>query len=344
MIQKKPFLYCLISLAVLPFLSVAQSNIEKNELIYFNSKWEETTRKDSAKFYRLPRVLTDSGYRVCDYFMNGKLQMKGYATTPGAAINTGNYVYYDSLGNKKREGVYSKGMMTGLWTYYFKGTEIISAQINFYHDKHNGHSIYYDSSSHLILNESDWINGNKDGESRTYHRGTNKLYIVSHWKDGKKDGLSEFYFSNGQVKRREFFKANELLPDHHCYDINGKELEYFRFVTDPKPLVDVEKKFYQEIEFPQLKRENPFTGEIKFSMRLDAEGSQIECKVVGEQSSELSTYVLNFLKKLKRWQPMEFDGRAVETVGRGTFVFGERSGFHLEFKPIESQIEEAQKD
>jgi len=307
---------------------------EKNDTIYFNKKWEKVETRNEASFYRLPRILTDSGYRLQDYFLDGKQQMIGYATTQSGIISTGNFTQFGPDGYKELEGTYRKGMRQGRWRYYFDHSDYLKKEVTFQSDMMTGNYIIYDSINHFSLLEKEVVNGINSGSHKLYFKeAPHRLYQAAYFKNGKIDSVFKFYYPNGQLKREEYYREGILQKGGISYDSLGKKIDYVQYIVNPKSKVPIDKIYNQEILNREVKL-GGFNGYRHFWMIITKEGKTKNQYIEKQQDTELDKAILNFMARLHSWEPMEFDGKVISCKIDFYLYKGEDARYGIEFTPI----------
>jgi hypothetical protein len=159
---------------------------QKIAITYYDSAWLLTS-KTFGRYYRIGFIDTTkyqySG-QVTDYYMNGKLQMKGKFIA-NSKVDTF-YFYYPS-GNLMMKGPYQNNTRYGVWTNYYENGGI-KDKVFF-----NGDFIcaleYYDEAG-----TSRMINGTGDWETEYYNDLVMGIINVKgHYKDTLRHGTWKFY-------------------------------------------------------------------------------------------------------------------------------------------------------
>lgn len=265
------FLFYILSL----FASLAA--YAQNDTVYFNRKWEEIPARDTASFFRLPRVKDGDLYKVVDYYRSGQIAMTGYATTTEVVIREGYHVYYDSLGFIQREGSYHKGMQTGVWKYYYPGTKKLKDEILFRNDIPEGETIHYDSVISAIQWKGILHEGFRDGSWEYYYPGTQTVELRCIYKNGKLNGKRIWYYRNGSVRRDDLYESNKFISGK-CFDSSGKKLEYFK-EADIQPHSDkVSRKWTKGLEDIVSKYHINGKGRFKYTVRKAGTVDHIICQ------------------------------------------------------------------
>src|SRR5205814_2183736 len=82
---------------------------QNGDTIYFNQNWKECD-KSNAKYYRVYTKMSDASYLIEDHYLNGQIQMGGYAKAFHDPLHEfGKYTYYYENGQPSREVSYVDG-------------------------------------------------------------------------------------------------------------------------------------------------------------------------------------------------------------------------------------------
>lgn len=146
----KSFFICL-------FLFAYISASAQNEKIYYDEHWRQVKKKRKADWYRL-YIPEDSIYKIEDHYIEGPLYSTGYRTSlpsNSCSHRVGPIVFYDRQRHKTRQGQYSKGIRTGVWKYYYEGSDALKAEY-YYTDDTERHAqvLRYDSLSHRLKSKT----------------------------------------------------------------------------------------------------------------------------------------------------------------------------------------------
>lgn len=311
----------LLCLCVLPELGFSQT--DKNDTVYYSRTWEITTR-DSARFYRLPRVQTDSGYRFTDYYINGRIQMLGYATNAGCNIRIGYSVQYDSLGFIIETGSYNKGMRQGKWTRYYANCNIIKAEMVFENENGTGHYKSYDSSTSTLVLEEYRIEGKANGISKRYYiGGGNELFATGKLKYGIPDSTMVYYYRNGKVKRIDYYNNGKPGKKGQCFDENGNRIAYTAFREKPRLARRPGSKLANSLE-KQLKERG--LKELQIIMSLDASGKVTAYTIIPDKKDDLYATAEKLAQEMDQWTPMKVNDVPVDCEVHFSF-YPDKSGY-----------------
>lgn len=78
------------------------------------------SKRNTAKYYRLPPKKDGTHYIARDYFINNVLQMVASYTSLDPDIKDGKCVEYNEKGKKINSGHFTNNQPTGIWTWYDK--------------------------------------------------------------------------------------------------------------------------------------------------------------------------------------------------------------------------------
>ena len=101
------------------FLLLYNVVISQLDTIYFDKSWKVIEQSDNASYFRIVHFEKKTKlYEVNDYYISGKLQMKGYFESSKLKVKTGKYTWYFENGNISEEGSYKNGKKDGKWFVY----------------------------------------------------------------------------------------------------------------------------------------------------------------------------------------------------------------------------------
>ncbi|MDE3254076.1 MAG: toxin-antitoxin system YwqK family antitoxin, partial [Bacteroidota bacterium] len=247
--------------------------VTADAVLYFDKNWLPTTR-DKALYYRDRIRGSGKLYEVNDYYLNGKLQMKGSFTSVYPEQRTGVFSFYTDKGVIETESTYannqlngsyksfyasgrlfsmanySNGVLDGLKYLYYETGEKYSSGIFYKNNQGQGPVKYYYPDGKLKA-EGTYLNDYYSGEWKGYDQSGNYLFDV-HFKEGfidasfpvtmltgKRENVFSYYRDKAQnqkdgVMKREF---KCLLNDGSFLEV-GKE----KTVTDVYNMIMNEKK------------------------------------------------------------------------------------------------------
>ncbi len=159
-----------ITLALSIFF-ISTGILAQSEITWFDANWKKTS-KDSAKFFRKPPQPKANGYWFEDYYMSGKIQMKGLSLKKDKEFYDGPVVWYYETGGIFQKVNYVKGYINGERFVYYK-----------------------DGKLKVKLN---YERGRKNGLSKEYYE-DGRLKVQGSYKDNKKVGTWKSYYYKGVV-------------------------------------------------------------------------------------------------------------------------------------------------
>ena len=158
----------------------------------------------------------------------------------------GQWVKYDSAGNKVYEGTFREGVPVGEFRYFYPNGRLKSiakysdngkragtvsyfqngmkmASGNYLNEKKDSIWLFYSSSDGALIQEEAYKNGLRSGISRTYFP-EGGISGILNWKDGVKDGIWEEYYSNGSIKLHGTFSMGDKEGPYQAFYENGSLL------------------------------------------------------------------------------------------------------------------------
>lgn len=88
--------------------------------IFYDHNWKEIADKNIASFYRKAFTTSDKRYIAHDYYIDGKIQMKGEYKDKKYKEKHGPFTYYFANGNVSSKGECVKDKNEGLWTIWYE--------------------------------------------------------------------------------------------------------------------------------------------------------------------------------------------------------------------------------
>jgi protein TonB len=107
------------------------STFVQAQTIYYDSLWKEIPSRDGAFYYR-EMDSKNGSFCVQDFYISGKVQMKGCYSDFNYLIMEGLFTYYYENGQKSSEGTYKNNEKTKDWRYWDEnGEEFIETMPEF---------------------------------------------------------------------------------------------------------------------------------------------------------------------------------------------------------------------
>jgi protein TonB len=133
--------------------------------------------------------------------------------------------------------------------------------------------------------------------------------------NGELDGQRLTYWENGNSKRIEEYKNGELITGK-CFNIDGEEIAYFDYHTQPEFPGGTEKLYLylsKEIKYPKYSRRNKIEGTVVVSFCIDTDGSVFDVKIVQSVSEDIDNESIRVIKNMPKWIPGKIDGDPIRT-------------------------------
>ncbi|WP_417785167.1 hypothetical protein [Tenacibaculum sp.] len=198
------------------------------ERIYFNSKWEKTT-KDKASYYRnLPLEEKEDMVLIKDYYISGAIQFIGWAKKNDETMLLNEVKWFYENGNLKTIGYYLYNHITGVYG--------LNREYKEYHE--NG----------TIYKEENYFIGNLNGKANYYNK-QGKLIASCVYEYGKpQEGTTNCFstYKNGKlIGKKIFYKNTEQLAYEEHHDLSKKHKSYKKYYNkDGEVLKGKKIKFY----------------------------------------------------------------------------------------------------
>lgn len=224
--------YCLLLFAAINF-TVAFS---QNDTIWYDKKWNKSTKEDAA-FYR-PRPKVENGkYYIIDYYANGKKQMEGWALSEAAEKWDGEVKYYHENGKPHSLYTYKNGTLHGpALAFYTDG--IISGKSSFINGKLEGKVYRYTRTGAVEL-EIEYVNGKRNGKLKQYYEMDGALKETASYVNDSLEGEVIRYYPSGKVAMKVNMVNNKVVGDMVQYFEDGNIEGKMSYVNGKKegPLV-----------------------------------------------------------------------------------------------------------
>jgi antitoxin component YwqK of YwqJK toxin-antitoxin module len=164
----------------------------------------------------------------------------------------GQWIKYDSAGNKAYEGRFMDGVPVGEFRYFYpdgrlrtitqysdngKRANTISyfqngmkmAAGKYLNEKKDSVWQFFNRADGALLLEENYKNGKRSGVGCTYYPQGGIAGIV-HWKDGNKDGVWEEYYSNGSIKMHGTYNMNDKTGPFQGFYESGSLLVMGQYI------------------------------------------------------------------------------------------------------------------
>jgi antitoxin component YwqK of YwqJK toxin-antitoxin module len=206
----------LLILSVMYNLAYSQDTI----VTYYNQDWKKIDNKDYASFFRKSFKDSASTWAAQNYYISGKIQMKGTFRTKYDNREIGLFVYYYENGQVSAKGEFIKGLKTGKWLYWYENGQLKS-EGEFVEGKANGLWQYWHENGEK-KSEGNYMKDKQSGKWMFWYE-DKVIQSTGDFKNSLKEGLWIDYYKNGQKSFEATFKDN-LLNGECTYWLKSGEL------------------------------------------------------------------------------------------------------------------------
>jgi len=196
--------------------------------------------------------------------------------------------------------------------YYIDGQiQSITTFSNVDSEINHGYSKYFYQNGKLE-SEGLYENGKKENLWKTYDT-AGILYATIEYKNGKQYGEFIRYYSDGKIKRKDFYSNNEFQKGE-CWDENGKAIDFYPYETMsefPNGEEGLMQYLQKNIKYPKSARKNNISGIVMINFVIDEKGKTMNAKVTKSISEELDREALRVINNMPKWKPGTRDGKPV---------------------------------
>ena len=142
-------------------------------------------------------------------------------------------------------------------------------------------------------------------------RADGSLKSKKEYKQGKLNGFLRDYWPNGQLKRKDLFKAGELIRGT-CFDEGGKVIPYFANEVLPQYHGGHEEMLNllkSNLQYPPRARQLGIEGKVMVRFVIDENGRAVDHEVVERVAELLDEEALRVVKLLTDWEAGEQNGK-----------------------------------
>ncbi|HEX5170886.1 MAG TPA: rhomboid family intramembrane serine protease [Cyclobacteriaceae bacterium] len=259
--------------------------------VYYDSSWREIQGDAGAHFYRIGMRDTLERWQgdVRDYYINGKIQMKGRYLNN---MHNGVFRYYTRDGKYESLGRYDKERAVGKWENFYKNGQLQSEV--YYGDQ------FFTKSVWDSLGNQQVKNGN--GKQITWHK-NGTIAEEGEFRDGQKQGNWLGYYSSGAPHYQEYYR-NGLLVRGVALDENGQRYVYDQLSVFPFP--EMGMKLYQEYLQKNLVRPGEarnINGVVKLNFLVDTDGSMRDFIITEGLCTPCDLEAIRLVKEGPKWRP-----------------------------------------
>lgn len=224
-------------------LSISQSVIsQKTKIVYLDENWNET-EEENAEYYRNITKDSDKMYQVEDYYISGQLQMSGHYFDKKLDYSSGEFNYYDTLGNLKSTEFYVDNEQDGIQKKMYPDGQVKLLEDYSLGLRNGVYREFYEDSS--IRAEATFVEGAIRGIARRYNI-EGKLVLEMDI-DTSGNGQMTAYYLNGDIRLEGGFKEGYRFGTWNTYN-RGHELSKTEERSKPRVEYQRSKKvvFYQQ--------------------------------------------------------------------------------------------------
>lgn len=208
--------------------------------------YDENGAADSAKVFESDILLAEGAYDDLGrkqktwkyYYATGELKERGDYKDDK---KVGKWEYFFIGGQLEQMGSFIKDKPNGTWYWYYPDKELRKEQ-SFANGLEDGMSIEY-SDSGTVLAQGEFIDGMEEGEwfytyANVVERGefyegekqgkwiskyvdSEKMFFEGNFVNSQPDGQHSYYYSNGVIKRKEYYKNGVKEGIWEYFDTNG---------------------------------------------------------------------------------------------------------------------------
>jgi membrane associated rhomboid family serine protease len=285
-----------------PGEQAAADSVQKKEpahepiQVFYDSNWVETDNHAAARYFRLG--WRDSLGRwqgdVRDYYISGKIQMKGRYTDN---MHDGVFLYYSEEDHYESAGRYEREDPVGKWEYYYPNGRLHREVV--YAGRTFTRSVYDTAGVAQV------VNGN--GRQVTWHA-TGAVSEEGAFENGLRQGLWRGFYADGKPYFEEYYRDNRLERGRSL-DVHGNKYVYD--VTSLLPYPESGMPAYRQYLRSGVKMSGlGARGEVvKLVFTVDRDGSVRDFVVLDKGCTGCAEEAIRLVKAGVRWRPALLRGQ-----------------------------------
>jgi protein TonB len=175
----------------------------------------------------------------------------------------------------------------------------------------DGHFTYF-SENNIKVRDCYYEANLLEGEYLGYDT-PGALVLKAHYKQGHLDGHRISYYPSGTVRRDEVYQDNVLLSGH-CYDEQGKEVEFFpREVMPEYPGSDEALMDFirDHLHYPEADKQENVQGRVIISFVIDTAGDIKDIAIKEGVSAAINNEAIRIIHLLSKFKPGMREGKPV---------------------------------
>lgn len=191
---------------------------QKIKVIYLDDSWNKTSQ-ENAKYFRHITKEAEDLYQVEDYYISGQLQMSGYYTDKKLDFNSGEFNYYDTLGNLEKTQFYVDNLKEGTHMKMYPNGQVKVFEQYTSGERHGLYREFYEDST--VRAEATFVYGSIRGIAKRYSIDGTLIFEMS--LDSVGTGKMNAYYLNGDIRLEGDFEEGYRLGTWNTYK-HGHEL------------------------------------------------------------------------------------------------------------------------
>ncbi len=158
----------------------------------------------------------------------------------------------------------------------------------------------------------------REGVAKYWHK-NGQLMSKLNFRKGKKHGEQLYYWDNGVMCRKEFYKKGKMKKGE-CWDEQGNSREYFPRMILPKFKgkgnggVALKRYIQEQAEYPAFSYNCRIEGKVYVSFVIDTFGNVVDVKIRKGTSYDLDKEALRIVKSMPKWTPGYLEGKPTKTT------------------------------
>lgn len=297
----------------------------------YNKRWEETTIRDSAAYFRTGEKLRSGKWNgpIKDYYISGKLQMSGnfiddrqqglanFYYENGRLSSTGYYQqdnkeglwknYYEN-GYLQSEGNYSEGDKNGLWKYYYMNGVLKQELYHIIRKKGLDEErmvTFSDSLGNITVKKGNGKYYYFDPSTKWVEEGSYADSVkTGEWKGKDQDGKSSYV---------EEYKEGNCINGKST-DSEGNNYTYTEMQTTsefPGGIPAMMTFLKNEVNYPKSARKKNVQGKVYVEFIVDQMGKVTNVKIKRGVEASLDEEAIRVVKLFPDWKPATNRGKPV---------------------------------
>jgi len=264
--------------------------------VFYDSSWLETDNREAARYFRLG--WRDSLGRwqgdVRDYYISGKVQMKGKYTDD---MHDGVFLYYSEEGHYESAGRYEREDPVGKWEYYYPNGRLHREVV--YAGRTFTRSVYDTAGVPQVVNGK--------GRQVTWHA-TGAVSEEGELENGLRQGIWRGFYADGKPYFEEYYRDNRLERGR---SLDAKGNRYVYDITSLLPYPQSGMPAYKQYLQSGVRMTGlDGRGEvIRLVFTVDRDGSVRDFVVLDKGCAGCAEEAIRLVKAGVRWRPALLRGQ-----------------------------------